>query len=155
DVDLAAKSVAMLKLFHNMRASLHIPDQPPDKLPPSSGPGRNDAFGLLSAELFHAAVPYGPVKYGVVWDVAKRPAVHWDGNTLSPIARNIFASLGLGTPLIDNHAQLDFKLIQRQTDLSQMIKPPKYPFEIDKSAAARGKATYQSSCAKCHDGPQD
>src|SRR5262249_4529321 len=45
--DLAARTQAMLKLFHNMRAALHVPDQPPEKAPPSSGPGRNDAFGLL------------------------------------------------------------------------------------------------------------
>ena len=44
----------MLKLFHNMRAALHVPDQPPEKAPPPSGPGRNDAFGLLSAGLFNA-----------------------------------------------------------------------------------------------------
>ena len=40
--DLAARAQTMLKLFHNMRAALHVPDQPPEKLPPSSGPGRND-----------------------------------------------------------------------------------------------------------------
>ena len=52
--DLAAFSHSILKLFHNMRAALHVPDQPPEKAPPSSGPGRNDAFGLLSASLFNA-----------------------------------------------------------------------------------------------------
>lgn len=46
---LALLAHSMLKLFHNMRAALHVPDQPPDTAPPASGPGRNDAFGLLSA----------------------------------------------------------------------------------------------------------
>src|SRR5437868_6682299 len=31
DVDLSAHVHSMLKLFHNMRAALHVPDQPPDK----------------------------------------------------------------------------------------------------------------------------
>ena len=63
DKDLAAFVASILKLFHNMRAALHVPDQPPEKAPPSSGPGRNDAFGLLSAGLFNAPQPYAPVKY--------------------------------------------------------------------------------------------
>ena len=37
-LDLAALSHTMLKLFHNMRAALHVPDQPPEKAPPASGP---------------------------------------------------------------------------------------------------------------------
>jgi hypothetical protein len=64
DIDLAARAHSMLKLFHNMRAALHVPDQPPMKAPPSSGPGRNDAFGLLAAGLLHAPQPYSP---SLVW----------------------------------------------------------------------------------------
>ncbi|HEY7218640.1 MAG TPA: hypothetical protein VH985_09630, partial [Candidatus Binatia bacterium] len=94
DTDLASRAHAVLHLFHNIRAVLHVPDQPPDKLPPASGPGRNDAFGLLSASLLHSPQPYAPIKFGLVWNVEKRPWVHWDGNTRSPIARNLLASLG-------------------------------------------------------------
>ena len=140
----------MLKLFHNIRASLHIPDQPPEKLPPASGPGRNDAFGLLSAVLFGQPQPYAPVKYGVVWNLDKRRWVHWDGNTRSPIGRNLLASLGLGAPLVGKHGQLDFALIKRQTDLSETIRPPRYPFAIDAAAARRGAAHYEEHCASCH-----
>src|SRR5206468_3194371 len=46
---------------------------------PASGPGRNDAFGLLSAVLFGAPQPYAPVKYGLVWNLDHRHWVHWDG----------------------------------------------------------------------------
>src|SRR5947209_14026357 len=102
-VDLAARTTAMLRLFHNMRAALHVPDQPPEKAPPSSGPGRNDAFGLLAAVLFGTPQPYAPVKYGLVWNVNKRHWVHWDGNTQSALGRNLLASLGLGAPLIGKH----------------------------------------------------
>jgi len=72
DVDLGARTTAMLKLFHNMRAALHVPDQPPEKAPPSSGSGRNDAFGLLAAGLLNLPQPYSPIKFGLVWNIDKR-----------------------------------------------------------------------------------
>jgi hypothetical protein len=153
-VYLPTLSHSMLQLFHNMRAALHVPDQPPDKAPPASGPGRNDAFGLLSAALFGAPQPYAPVKYGLVWNVENRHWVHWDGNTQSPLGRNLLAALGLGAPLIDKHGELDFTLVKRQTDLSEHIRAPRYPFAIDSAAAKRGAAHYQSLCAACHDGPE-
>jgi len=154
DADLAALSHAMLRLFHNMRAALHVPDQPPDKAPPASGPGRNDAFGLLSAALFGAPQPFAPVKFGLVWNVGSRPAVHWDGNTLSPIGRNLLAALGLGAPLDGKRGLLDFSLLQRHTALTEQIRAPRWPFAIDDAAAKRGAAHYQSRCASCHDGKE-
>jgi hypothetical protein len=154
DLDLSLRARSFLKLFHNMRAALHVPDQPPDKAPPASGPGRNDAFGLLSAVLFGAPQPYSPVKYGLVWNLNQRHWVHWDGNTQSPIGRNLLASLGLGAPLVGHRGQLDFALVKRQTDLSEGIRPPRYPFAIDNMMARRGSVHYQSRCASCHDGPE-
>ena len=152
--DLAAFSQSILKLFHNIRAALHIPDQPPEKAPPSSGPGRNDAFGLLSAGLFNAPQPYAPVKYGLVWNVANRRWVHWDGNTRSPIGRNLLASLGLGAPLHGKQGELDFAVVQRQTDLSEMIRSPRYPYQHDQEAAKRGAAHYAANCVSCHGGTE-
>jgi hypothetical protein len=145
---------SMLKLFHNMRAALHVPDQPPDKIPPASGPGRNDAFGLLSAALLNRPQPYAPIKFGLVWNIDQRTWVHWDGNTKSPIARNLLASLGLGAPLHGKRGDLDFATVKRQTDLSESIRPPKYPFGIDRAAAKRGAAHFESKCASCHEGPE-
>ncbi len=153
-VDLAELSRAMLQLFHNMRWALHIPDQPPEQLPPASGPGRNDAFGLLSFELFGTAQPHAPVKYGLVWNMRQRHWVHWDGNTQSPIGRNLLASLGLGAPLVAKHAQLDYALIDRHTALTEEIRSPRYPFPIDRAAASRGAAIFQNECASCHAGPE-
>ena len=153
--DLAGVAHAMLQLFHNMRAALHIPDQPPDKAPPASGPGRNDAFGVLSVMLFGVPQPYAPVKYGLVWNLEKRHWVHCDGNTQSPLGRNLLAALGLGAPLVGKQGKLDFPLVKRQTDLSEHILPPVYPFGIDRAVAARGAVHYQAQCAQCHDGPEN
>jgi len=153
-MDLAPLVRAVLRLFHNMRAALHIPDRPPDKVPPASGPGRNDAFGLLSAGLLGVPQPYAPVKYGVAWNLEGRRWVHWDGNTQSPIGRNLLASLGLGAPLLGKRGLLDFTTIVRQTELSEKIRAPRYPFTIDQPAAGRGAALYRARCASCHDGPE-
>src|SRR5215831_1552268 len=154
DGDLARRACSMLKLFHNMRVALHVPDQPPEKAPPSSGPGRNDAFGLLAASLLNAPQPYSPIKFGLVWNVEKRRWVHWDGNTKSPIARNLLASLGLGEPLHGTHAELEFAMVKRQTDLTEKIRPPRYPFSIDNAAAKRGTSLFAANCNSCHGGPE-
>jgi hypothetical protein len=154
DVDLAARVHAMLKVFHNMRAALHVPDQPPEKVPPASGPGRNDAFGLLSASLLKLPQPYSPIKFGLVWNVDQRTWVHWDGNTRSPLARNLLASLGLGAPMHGKHGDLEFATVKRQTDLSEKIRPPHYPFKIDQAAAKRGASLFAANCNSCHGGPE-
>jgi hypothetical protein len=146
---------AVLKLCHNMRASLHLPDQIPETQPPASGPGRNDAFGLLSAALLGVPQPYAPVKYGVVWNLEGRRWVHWDGNTQSPIGRNLLASLGLGAPLLGKQARLDFTMVNRQTELSEKIRAPRYPFAVDGVAAVRGAESFRARCAGCHGGAEN
>ena len=151
--DLAGLSVVMLDLFHNMRFALHVPDQPPPASPPN-GPGRNDPWRLLAYSLLGVVTEPAPVKFGIVWNEDQRAWVHDDGNTHSPVIRNLAASLGLGAPLIGHHGELDFALLKRQTDLSQRIRPPRYPWAIDQAAAGKGAKIYATDCASCHDGPQ-
>ena len=154
--DLTKPVRALLQLFHNMRAALHVPDKPSTTPPPPpSGPGRNDAFGLLSLVLFGVPTEAAPVKYGLVWNLDQRAWVHWDGNTRSPLGRNILAALGLGAPLVGKEGKVDLALIGRHTDLSEQIRPPKYPWKIDADAAKAGQAMYQNRCASCHDIPAD
>ena len=142
-----------------MRAALHVPDQPPEKLPPMSGPGRNDAFGLLSAGLFGEPQPYSPVKFGVVWNVENRKwgALGWELYGIRCRAKwNLLAAVGLGAPLIGGHkAVMDFSLVKRQTDISEQIRAPKYPWAIDAAMAARGEKLYATNCASCHEGVED
>ena len=153
-VNLSECAQTMLKLFHNMRAALHVPDKPPARPPPASGPGRNDAFGLLAASLLQMPQPYSPIKFGLVWNIDQRTWVHWDGNTKSPIARNLLASLGLGAPMNGKHGDLEFAEVKRQTDLSEVIRPPKYPFTVDSAASKRGGAHFAAKCISCHASPE-
>jgi hypothetical protein len=109
---------------------------------------------LLSASLLNMPQPYSPIKFGLVWNVDKRIWVHWDGNTKSPIARNLLASLGLGAPVHGKRGDLIFADVKRQTDLSEKIAPPKYPFNIDNDAAKRGEPLFANNCNSCHGGPE-
>src|SRR6185369_3024214 len=104
--------------------------------------------------LLNSPQPYAPIKFGLVWNVEKRPWVHWDGNTRSPIARNLLASLGLGAPLYGHRADLNFADVKRQTDLTEKIRPPRYPFAVDESEAKRGEKLFAANCASCHSGPE-
>ncbi len=107
-----------------------------------------------SASLLHKPQPYSPIKFGLVWNIDQRTWVHWDGNTKSPIARNLLASLGLGAPMHGKHADLEFAMVKRQTDISEAIRPPKYPFDVDAAAAKRGGAHFVAKCASCHASPE-
>jgi len=155
-VDLVPLVRAILKLFHNARAALHIPEQLPPPVPTLPGPGRTDAFGVLAASFFGTPTLLdAPVKFGIAWNLSGRAWVHWDGNNNQPLARNLGAALGLGAPLVGHGKLVDFAAIQRHTSLSEKVRSPRYPWEVDQESAARGKAHYQARCSSCHDVPED
>lgn len=151
--DLVPTVQALLRLFHNMRVSLNVPDGPLPPPPAVFGPGRTDAFGVLAQALLGVtpAAP-APVKYGVLWNLSSRPWVHWDGNNNNPMGRNIAAVLGLGAP---GDRFLHVTHLGRHTTLTESIKPPRYPWAVDEAAAARGRPHYETQCARCHDGPEN
>src|SRR5260370_27494283 len=95
------------------------------------------------------------MKFGRVWNLHKRTWVHWGGNTKSAIARHLLASLGLGAPLHGKLADLQFEMVKRQTDLTEKIRAPAYPFAIDQAAAQRGAPLFASNCNSCHGGPEN
>ncbi len=147
---------ALLRLFHNMRVALHVPEPPPAPTATPGGPGRNDAFGLLGAALLgKAPAVSAPVKFAHPWNLEGRAWVHWDGNTSDPTVRNVLAALGLGCPSDRQGSRLDMKLISRHTELSERLRSPKYPFAVDEDAAKRGADLYQTHCASCHESADD
>ncbi len=144
---------ATLKLLHNMRTSLHLPEQLPPPVPVVPGPGRTDAFSVVAATVLGLPARFdAPVKYAIPWNLDRRTWVHWDGNNRDPHSRNIGASLGLGAPSTNGGSLLDFELVRRQTELTQVIRPPRWPWSVDDAAAARGEKHYRAKCATCHDG---
>ena len=51
-------------------------------------------------------------------------------------------------------ADLIFADVKRQTDLSEKIAPPRYPFKIDHDAAKRGAPLFAKDCNSCHGGTE-
>lgn len=150
--DPVALARSMLKLLYNMRTALHLPEQLPPPVPTLPGPGRTDAFGVLSVGLLDLPARFdAPVKFTPPWNLDRRTWAHWDGNNRDALSRNIEATLGLGAPTFDGGRLLDVALVKRQTDLTHAIRPPHYPWRIDEAAAARGATHYRARCAGCHD----
>jgi hypothetical protein len=155
--DPVALARSVLRLLYNMRTALHLPEQLPPPVPTRPGPGRTDAFAVLSVGLLDTPAGFdAPVKYGPIWNLDRRIWAHWDGNNRDALSRNIEATLGLGAPTFDGGRLLDVALVKRQTDLTHAIRPPRYPWPVDDRAAARGATHYRARCASCHDGvPED
>lgn len=133
-------------------------------------------FGSVIVSTFRTAEPANMRKFLAAWLSEQRHDGRWQSagfvcervatarrenhrddqgrSVRSPLGRNLLASLGLGAPLIGKHGELDFAKVKRQTDLSERIHAPRYPFAIDKTAASRGAAHFESRCASCHAGPE-
>ena len=122
---------------------------------PAWGRGRVDTFNPYKALQFNwnlTALPHneiiGASDFPSLWNQQPREGMHlhWDGNNTSVDERNLSASLGAGvTPVTVDHASL-----QRIHDWIWTLPPPRYPFPIDSTRSARGKAVFDAQCAGCH-----
>ena len=75
-----------------------------------------------------------------------RDCIHWDGNNNKLEQRNYAAAMAVGaTP--KSVIPASFKEV---TDFLLDLQPPRFPFPVDQSKAARGKTIYDRECAGCH-----
>jgi hypothetical protein len=132
--------------------------------------GRADAFGVGRNELFDAfkstdstagvnlLATDAPVSFPHLWGMWNTSWFEWGANTNSVIQRNIGQSLGVGTVFDARHgyattARLDH--LHAMESLSYKLTPPVWPADImgpiDMAAAARGKVTFDRTCALCHE----
>jgi hypothetical protein len=72
--------------------------------------------------------------------------LHWDGNNVMSEERNKNAAFGTGT----TPPTIDLKAIGRLEQWLLTATPPKYPYPIDATVAARGAEVYAHYCAGCH-----
>lgn len=122
---------------------------------PLWGRGRVDTFNPYKAVQFNWQIDQlprdetiGAADFPSLWNQMPREGMHlhWDGNNTSVDERNLSASLGAGvTPVTVDHSSL-----QRIHDWIWTLPPPRYPFGIDHSHAARGKQIFDQQCAECH-----
>jgi len=117
---------------------------------PQQGRGRTDTFNPTKFNVFHMPDDHtiGTVDLPQVWNQQPRVGMnlHWDGNNNNINERNFAAAMAIGaTP--QTVIMASFK---RVTDFLLGLKPPAYPFPIQKDSAARGKTIFDRDCAQCH-----
>ncbi len=150
--DLAAFAHSLLKLFHNMRVALHVPDDLPEDTGTAPGPGRADAFvGLANGLLGIPRQSESASKFGVPWSLDDHAWYDWDGNSQDALSAHVAAALSSGCPMTGDGALVPMDNIKRFRALTETIQPPKWPFGVHAEAAKRGEKTYAAQCAKCHD----
>jgi hypothetical protein len=122
---------------------------------PRWGRGRVDTFNPYKAIQFNWQLDrlpdselVGAADFPSLWNQAPREGMHlhWDGNNTSVDERNLSAALGAGvTPVTVDHAA-----IKRVRDWIWTLRPPPYPYGIDRALAARGAGIYRQFCLDCH-----
>jgi len=111
-----------------------------------------------------------PVRYPFLWNAPIQDKIQWpgfadNGNDILGLSRNLGEVLGvfavfhpqkddtriLGINYVaDNSA--NFHGLNKVEDLIKKIGPPKWPWAVDKSLAAKGKAIYDKECGVgCHE----
>jgi hypothetical protein len=117
---------------------------------PDWGPGRID--------------PFNPVKFGIlkqpvdttignsdmvpVWNMKARNgmSLHWDG--LSTSLRDVVLSSAIGDGA--SRKSIHLQNLERIERWLLEVRPPAYPFDIDTTATADGRAVFEQRCAQCH-----
>ncbi|MDH4063566.1 MAG: cytochrome c [Acidobacteriota bacterium] len=122
---------------------------------PRWGRGRVDTFNPYKAIQFNwnlrmlpAHELIGAADLPSLWNQRPREGMHlhWDGDNDSVDERNLSAALGAGvTPVTVDHDNL-----KRVRDWIWTLRPPPYPYPVDRALAERGAGLYQTHCLECH-----
>jgi len=142
--------------------------------PTEEGPGRTDALGRISNNVFAAqldAANYrpanAPVSYPYLWNIWRFDWVQYMGSVSQPLARNVGEAMGTGATLglLDNYGRpvpaaeqfrtsIDFASVHRIETTLQRLTPPRWPEDllgpIDKEKAGRGEVLFADRCIRCH-----
>ncbi|MBR0665226.1 hypothetical protein GXW71_12750 [Roseomonas hellenica] len=133
------------------------------------GRGGNFVFGTLLGDERNFAVANAPVSFPPIWDAPWFDWVQYNGSIRQPMGRNVAEAMGVRS-LVRLHGPPENLYrssvrIRRIHEMERQIagdapgaglRPPSWPEEIlgpiDRAAAARGQALYDSLCAGCHTG---
>lgn len=82
------------------------------------------------------------------WHMARKATMYYDGRTDARAVRSSMQFL-LGEKTLEEFKELE----PRFRDILayfKSLKPPKYPFPIDRARAERGRGVFAETCARCH-----
>lgn len=93
----------------------------------------------------------GQVKVPHLWGYGKKrvSGSFWDGFANGVLPGWAVAVELRGGQSVENVRSYLDKVHYAEDMLSDLL-PPKYPFEVDQTSAARGKAFFNKTCSKCH-----
>lgn len=127
-------------------------------------PGANPAFRLAEACMMHrhpGDLTYSeepqfemlsyPVATDVppLWNVKKKNALYYDGIGRGDFSKLVFQASVLGIP--DSTAAREaLRGFRDVVAWLRTLEPPKWPGDIDRTKAERGKVLFENNCAKCH-----
>jgi RoxA-like, cytochrome c-like len=167
----AEAKTALRKRFETEAARVHSYRTVTLATPVIWGPGRIDAFNLITSRMLATetgigenwSAPMAPVKPPFVWNAPQGSWTQWAASVQDPLPRNhgetlgVFASMDFRSKspkdgLFDTSAQI--ANLQKIEHLLDRLAPPKWPEEvlgkIDRKKAAQGKALFATHCASCH-----
>lgn len=104
----------------------------------------------LSTRLFPIplAVNLPEIDVPAWWLLGRKTTMYYDGRTPAASSRANMQFL-LGEKSLDELKALEPTFDDIQAYLKS-LKPPKYPFPIDRVKADRGETVFEANCAKCH-----
>jgi mono/diheme cytochrome c family protein len=82
------------------------------------------------------------------WHMARKTTMYYDGRTDARSVRTNMQFL-LGEKSLEELKALEPTFRDIQAFLKS-LKPPRYPFAIDRAKADRGKVVFEAECARCH-----
>ena len=162
---------ALRQRFETEAARVHVYRASVMVTPVVWGPGRIDAFNLISTRMLATETgiaenwssPLAPVKPPFVWNAPQGSWTQWAGSIQDPIGRNHGETLGVFLPmdfrsktpqegLFETAAMLPN--LNKIEHLLDRLAPPKWPEDvlgkIDRQKAGQGKSLFMTHCASCH-----
>ena len=82
------------------------------------------------------------------WLLGRKETMYYDGRTPAESVRTNM-QFTMGEKSLDEMKALEPVFADIQAYLKS-LRPPRYPFPIDRAKAERGKAVFAKSCTKCH-----
>jgi mono/diheme cytochrome c family protein len=90
-----------------------------------------------------------PVDVPPWWRMKKKSSMFYVGAGRGDHARIMMTASILCTNSVEESAAIDAYFADIRAYIAS-IEPPKYPFAIDAALAERGRAVFESTCARCH-----